>query len=273
MNRNNRKQIAEETLAILEKGSYTLGANDVNIKERLTDSIENTKLYIETEGFEKAKKQYETIIEVKNETTNQALEEFVANQRSNVACLNFASAKNPGGGFKGGSQAQEECIARSSGLYACVSPVDEYYLYHRGIKSCFYSDRTIYSPKVPFFRDNEDRLLAEPYFADIITSAAVNMGVVKQREKDRMDEVKLAMEKRIQHVLNIAAKNDVKNIVLGAWGCGVFMNDPVMVSKLFAENLTEGGAFENVFERITFAVLDRNNKGIFSAFSDAFQAS
>jgi uncharacterized protein (TIGR02452 family) len=272
-NRDNRKQIAEETLAILEKGSYSFGTGEVDIKESLNQAINNTKLYIDTNAFEPAEGNYTTEIKVTNETTNEGMEHFVASGLSDIACLNFASAKNPGGGFKGGSQAQEECIARSSGMYACLSPIDDYYLFHRKMKSCFYSDRTIFSPEVPFFRNYKDELLQAPYNAGVITSAAVNFGVVKQRETDKLDQVEPAMKQRIAHVLNVALDNGVKNIVLGAWGCGVFMNDRKLMAKLFSDHLGENGAFYNAFERITFAVLDRNNKGIYSAFEDAFRNS
>src|SRR4029077_4484905 len=79
-----------------------------------------------------------------------------------IALLNFASARNPGGGFLSGSQAQEESLARASGLYASLSRMTDYYGANRRSKSALYTDHMVYSPLVPVFRDDDDRLLDEP---------------------------------------------------------------------------------------------------------------
>lgn len=64
-----------------------------------------------------------------------------------VAVLNFASARNPGGGYLNGAQAQEEALCRGSALYACLRRVPEFYAAHRADPSPFYSDRVIYVPR------------------------------------------------------------------------------------------------------------------------------
>jgi len=69
--------------------------------------------------------------------------------------LNFASAKNPGGGFLGGGSAQEESLARSSGLFPCINQMQQMYETNRAYRSCLYTDHMIYSPRVPVFRDDE----------------------------------------------------------------------------------------------------------------------
>ena len=50
-----------------------------------------------------------------------AVTRALAEAGHNVAALNFASAKNPGGGFRKGAQAQEECLARCSALYSSLT--------------------------------------------------------------------------------------------------------------------------------------------------------
>jgi uncharacterized protein (TIGR02452 family) len=74
----------------------------------------------------------------------------------------FASARRPGGGFLTGAQAQEESIARASALHACLRVVGDFYAYQRRRPELTYSDRVIYSPAVPVFRDDTGALLPVP---------------------------------------------------------------------------------------------------------------
>ena len=140
-----------------------------------------------------------------------------------VLALNFASAKNPGGGFLKGSQAQEESLARASGLYACINPIQTGYEANRRNASCLYTDHMIYSPDVPVFRDDDDLLLDHPYLVSFLTAPAVNAGEVRLKEPgnvvpDRGGDAVGRMEK----VLSLAVVHGHEVLVLGAWGCGVF---------------------------------------------------
>ncbi len=95
-----------------------------------------------------------------------------------VGCLNFASAKNPGGGFRGGAEAQEESLARSSGLYRCLLEAPGFYAFHRSQRDLLYCDHMIFSPAVPVFRDEHGALLAQPYPVSFVTAAAPNAGAL-----------------------------------------------------------------------------------------------
>jgi uncharacterized protein (TIGR02452 family) len=170
-----------------------------------------------------------------------------------VLCLNFASAKNPGGGFLNGSQAQEESLARASGLYACLLQARAMYDTNRQFDSCLYTDHMIYSPRVPVFRDDDDVLLAEPYAVSFVTAPAVNAGALRPGERARIEPT---MRGRTEKVLALAAAHGHEALVLGAWGCGVFRNDPTDVARWFHEHLCETPAFEGVFRTVVFAVLD-----------------
>src|SRR5262249_60941792 len=92
----------------------------------------------------------------------------------NAVALNFASARNPGGGFLGGAKAQEEDLARRSALYACLLTQRPYYDANRAERSLLYTDHIIYSPSVPFFRDRALDLVESPFCASIITAPAPN---------------------------------------------------------------------------------------------------
>ncbi|WP_259391506.1 TIGR02452 family protein [Paenibacillus sp. 1011MAR3C5] len=125
----------------------------------------------------KAERSYDTIIEVTEETTLAAAARL-AKEEEEICCLNFASAKHPGGGFLTGARAQEESLARASGLYPTIVQMKEMYSHNAWQRICLYSDYIIYSPKVPVFRDDSGVLLDKAYPVSIITSPAVNAGVV-----------------------------------------------------------------------------------------------
>jgi uncharacterized protein (TIGR02452 family) len=172
-----------------------------------------------------------------------------------LACLNFASAKNPGGGFLSGSQAQEESLARASGLFATLQTQPEFYTYHRRHSSSMYSDHVIFSPAVPVFRDDHGRVLESPWLTSFITAAAVNAGAVRQNEPTQVSYIVPTMERRTRMVLGIAALHRCEALVLGAWGCGVFQNDPATIATIFAKVLAEP-LFTRRFRHVEFAVYD-----------------
>ena len=188
-----------------------------------------------------------------------------------VAVLNFASARNPGGGFLNGAQAQEEALCRASALYTCLLRAPEFYDHHRAHRDPFYSDRVIHSPAVPVFRDDRGRLLDEPYTAGFLTAAAPNAGVVLRTAPERAPELPRALAVRAERVLETAAAHGYRRLVLGAWGCGVFRNDPARVAGAFRALLGPGGRFERAFEHVVFGVLDRTPGAVVrGAFEEAF---
>lgn len=173
-------------------------------------------------------------------------------------CLNFASAKNPGGGFINGAEAQEESLARTSALYETQLQAQDYYKIHRAMESCFYTDMMIYSPKVPVFRKDKGELLPKPVLCNFITSPAVNAGVVKRQEPERAYEIFGAMDVRTDKMLALSLKQGNETLILGAWGCGVFKNDPQEIADLFKKYLH--GKYKNKFKRVVFAILTKKKE-------------
>ena len=181
-----------------------------------------------------------------------------------VAALVFASAKHPGGGFRTGARAQEEDIARSSGLYRCLTATSRFYAYHRSHGDNLYSDRVIYSPGVPVFRDDHGDLLDEPYPVSFLTAAAPNRGAVP---RGRAPQVAQALARRARRVLAVATAHGHRRLVLGAWGCGVFRNDPATVAEAFAGALAKQTAH---LDEVVFAIMDKAGSATRVAFGERF---
>lgn len=254
------KDITQETLEILETGRYPVHGRTVDIAADLAASVERTRLYRPDDFTEPGEPRFDTSIEMTNETTLEAARRL----GENVAALNFASAKNPGGGFIGGARAQEEDLARASGLYRTQLAATEFYEFHRAQRDLRYSDHMIYSPGVPVFRDDSGALLEEPYKVSFITSAAPNRGAIR----DGLD-VSEALKQRAWKVLSLALEQGHEELVLGAWGCGVFRNDPAEVARVFADLLA--GPYEGRFRTVVFAVWDPNRTTRqYLAFSETF---
>lgn len=266
MKRSNRREIARDTLKIIEAGQYQLDSGQViSIREEQLAAEAGTRVYTPEELEELRqhlpKARFSTTYRVIGDTTFDATRQLISEGRDNPFVLNFASAKNPGGGFLNGSQAQEESVARASGLYPCLLTAhQEYYELHRNTRTCMYTDTMIYSPEVPIFKDEKGYVLSDMVLASILTSPAVNAGVVRRQEPDRVGEILEVMRIRIEKVLAVAAHHGHRTLVLGAWGCGVFRNDPEEIAQLFLEALE--GRFAGMFELVVFAVYAKDERFI-----------
>lgn len=262
-----RKATAAETLAILERGYYEAAGVQVDIGARqeraragsflltpeqggaLLDSYERSGISDTAPGAAK-----ETVYTVGNCGVVDAVLESAARGKP-AAVLNFASAKNPGGGFLNGAMAQEESLAVSGNLYETQLIHRAYYEKNRACGTMMYTDYAIYSPDVVFFRDGRSALLREPVTASVLTLPAVNMGQVILKGEDR-EEAERVMRRRMGIALAIFARQGCRHLILGAYGCGVFRNDPSRIAAWWKEWLD--GAFAGVFADIMFAVLDRS---------------
>lgn len=267
--------VAQQTEQIVAAGAYRApGGREVSIAAELRAAREGTRMHgpepVPVPVSVSSTRVTRTRIEVTGESSLEAARRL----GGNVAVLNFASARNPGGGYLNGAQAQEEALCRASALYTCLLRARAFYDHHRAHRDPFYTDRVIHSPAVPVFRDDRGRLLDEPYTAGFLTAAAPNAGVVHRTAPERVPELPTALAVRAERVLETAAAHGYRRLVLGAWGCGVFRNDPAQVAGAFRALLGPGGRFAQAFDHVVFGVLDRTpGAAVRGAFEEAFSSS
>ncbi len=187
-----------------------------------------------------------------------------------IAVLNFASATNPGGGVKNGSSAQEECLCRSSNLFPILDQQrlwDGYYARNRAAHNPLHTDACIYSPGVTIFKTDEDypTMMAQKDWVrvDVISCAAPNLrpSPSNQYNVDPGDAANIQSKElhdihlqRAKGIMSVAVENNVDTLVLGAFGCGAFMNDPSIVAEAYRDALDEMAGY---FQVIEFAVYCR----------------
>lgn len=258
ISRERAAALGRETVAILEAGYYLTGTGvRVDIGEVVARATAATVTYGPTDELPQQSSQpspqaVTMTVQVRNTTTLAGVRLLQA-QGCDPAALNFASATHPGGGFLSGARAQEEYLARSSGLWACLRDNPMYAFHHERLDP-FYSHYVIYSPGVPVFRDDRGALLETPYPCAILTSPAVHAARVQKYMPQRLGEIGPVMFERILKVLAVAERHGHRSLVLGAWGCGAFGNDGDQIAGLFRQALE--AQYRGAFDHVLFAITD-----------------
>lgn len=211
---------------------------------RIADSIPNNS---ETEKYD-----FEWIIENPGSSSDNvrvvgfdgvtALQEW-SKRDKRMCILNMASFKRPGGGVERGAKAQEEGLFRCSNLFRAIS--NEFYPLEK--------NECLYTQDATFFKDFLYEPM-DPIETDVITLAAINYnveGTVAGPDSDKLTRQKMRL------MLSIPANHGVKVLILGAWGCGVFKNDPVKIATQFKEVLNEG--YSGLYDEVIFAIINDHN--------------
>ncbi len=133
-----------------------------------------------------------------------------------------------------------------------------------------YTDHMIYSLDVPWFRTRSRNLLDHVFLASVISAPAPNAGEVLRRDRSAGPKIESCLRRRCGMVLAVAHDQGHRNVLLGAWGCGVFRNDPAVVADAFGTWL-ESEAFAGTFDRVVFAILTGSrNRSTREAFERRF---
>lgn len=193
-------------------------------------------------------------------TTVNAIKKLPEGRHDNVMVLNFGSYKEPGGKFLAGSYAQEETLCHNSILYPVLEASDEYYEYNRDhMNRGMYGNRALYSRDVVFFPDTR------PTTCNVLTCSAPNNNVSLTYHRFTQQDNKAALEWRIIFICEFIKRNVqyFDSVILGAFGCGVFRQDPKIVATFFKKYLKNCG-----LKHVVFAIPDNENM---SAFRSVFK--
>ncbi|MBN8640827.1 MAG: TIGR02452 family protein [Flavobacteriales bacterium] len=270
MNRDYRLELAQNTLKIIENGFYIYKDQKVDVAQLIENNVNATETIVpnDWEGIT-AKPIYNFEEPVEIEVKNCSTIEAIVNQDyAKIGVLNFASAKNPGGGFLGGASAQEESLARSSSLFASLTKDRTMYDYNKNQRSFLYSDYMIYSPNTVFWFDDNGNAFKNPILVDVITSPAPNKGAMLQHNRiEEMQQIESVFLKRMDYLMHYANLQKTECLVLGAWGCGVFRNESSDVAQWFKKVILQ--KYSKAFKKIVFAVYDTSEKKLnHKAFED-----
>jgi uncharacterized protein (TIGR02452 family) len=258
--------VAKETQNIVSTGVLPVGDTVFNIKNDIEFSISYAKYFGNSfkieEDFVGGKK---INIKVFNNKAGNVGRELLKLDRD-VLVLNFASAKHPGGSWLYGAKAQEEDLCRCSSLFSSLITQNDYYANNINSGSSLYTDDIIYSPMVPFFREDDTMDLCDMFKMSVITSPAPNVNNLS--EDDEFDKLEDVIYNRAIKILSVANKQGHRSIVLGAWGCGVFGNDQQMIVDAFKNALSKINNFDNIY----FAVYDPSpDQNLFLFFQKEFE--
>ena len=269
------KSKSQQVLEILKSGGFEISGKWLDLSGDFKFCADNSKTY-RPDDFDSllhshSCKRYKTIVEVTEETTQVAAKRLSSEGAEDPVLLNFASAWNPGGGFINGAKAQEEDLARCSSLYPCLIKQMEYYEANRQHNSPLYTDHIIYSPKVVWFRTRSIDPPQKPFYASVITAPAPNARQARMKGES-IRTLELALRRRAQMILGVAKAHHHRVVLLGAWGCGVFGNDPFAVAEAFRDAL-KSSHFNGVFEKVVFAIHDRSkDQAVLNAFKETFDS-
>lgn len=234
--------------------------NEENHSSSIEKCVDNTLCLCRPIGEKGADRNVLTNVQVTNQTTVDAI--FESNPEDHICALNFASFRNPGGKFLEGSSAQEESLCHNSILYNVLCRKGSWYEQNsrNHINQGLYADRGLLSRDVLFFKDCTS---VEYRTCDILTVAAVNRGSAI-RNGVFQERISFAMNSRIdftiQSLIDHCKQHNMlyDRLILGAFGCGVFKNDPLEVSRMFYRRLLDINC-EKYFKNIIFAIYGDNH--------------
>lgn len=189
-------------------------------------------------------------------TTVEAIGKYYESNKE-MAILNFASYKHPGGGYMAGMMAQEEQLCHFSTMYNILDKCEEFYASNRKrLNFGVYETIGLYF-KCRFIWNGRNDIVV-----NVISMAAPNYGVVSLYRPEKIDLAMTEMKNRVSAVIHKAAVENIDTLVLGAWGCGVFKWPPEIVANMFKDSISNNPKSGNI-NRIVFAIPKGKHYNVF----------
>lgn len=166
--------------------------------------------------------------------------------KGSVCVLDPANFRTPGGNYLGGGWSPEEQICAESTLF----PVLE------GLKGIYYdgnrqsgrgglnTDRALYLHDITFTTDGVTKQ------RDVLVVAPPNRRFALENHRSEA-ECDIDLANRVETIMRIAAAHQPDTLILHAFGCGFFENDPTAVANLFKTWLD---AHPGQFETVSFVI-------------------
>ncbi|MCD7807828.1 MAG: TIGR02452 family protein [Erysipelotrichaceae bacterium] len=277
MKRQRNIQILDDTLDIIEKGSYIKDNQEVQLHSSYED-LKKIQVFLpdDIDSLSKIERKNNTNCTYNCENVDALTLAKNINQNldnhDKVLVLNLASATEPGGRTRKGASAQEENLCQRTSLLLSLESDDakKYYEYNKSLKTRMGSNAIMISPNVEVIKDTSFALLDEPFEIAVMSCGApmIRLGL----EGMSQEEYEALLYKRIQGMLVVAASQNYHHLILGAFGCGVYGNDAAIVSDMFYKVIQDFNS-NQIFESIDFAVLCNPKKDYnYQEFSRNFKA-
>lgn len=163
-----------------------------------------------------------------------------------VCVLDSANFTRPGGNYLGGGWSPEEQICAESNLFPVLEGLKAAYhdANRQSGRGGLNTDRAVYLNDIVFTTGGVTKR------RDVLVAAPVNRRFALENHRSEA-ECDMDLANRVEAIMRIAAANEVDTLVLHAFGCGFFENDPKVVAELFKSWID---AHPGQFERVVFAI-------------------
>lgn len=192
------------------------------------------------------------------DTISATIHMHYKNPDDKIAILNFASFKNPGGGYLSNSMAQEEAICYCTNLYpALESKRESWYKPHASqLHNGMYENQSLLSQNVTVIASGPGSILpkSDCFTVDVLTCAAPNWTSALRYGSLSHSTLEATSINRVDYVMRILSYYRYDTVILGAFGCGVFKNDPGVVARAFKTSMQ---CYD--FKNVVFAIPDRSS--------------